>query len=316
MKTRPPTSAFIAVTLNCNSRCLMCDIWKKAEKGFINQKVLRELPFSLKSIDITGGEPFLHPDLSAIVKTIHKTCPHARLLITTNGLIPEQIKQVAPLLLRIDKNMSFRVSLDGAGKIHDRIRGIKGAYNRVVKTLEVFRELKVKDLGIIFTLSKINNHHLIDILDYCKNEKLSFSLNLIHESPIYFGKNNKSLKLSLEDTQKNLKSVTDFFRKSPSPKNFAKTWFYKNLSDYAATGKRKIVCGAGENFFYLNPEGDIYMCHLKDWLIGNLNSQSFNKIWNSRLKPRYMKLAQNCNSCFMICTVRDELKRRPFLLLK
>ena len=57
-----PTSASLAVTLRCNSRCVICDIWKRKNRQELSPVIYKKLPQGLKNIDITGGEPFLRND--------------------------------------------------------------------------------------------------------------------------------------------------------------------------------------------------------------------------------------------------------------
>ncbi|MCL4200798.1 4Fe-4S cluster-binding domain-containing protein, partial [Patescibacteria group bacterium] len=78
-----PKSAFISVTLLCNSRCIHCDIWKNRGLDFLPVSIYKKLPTSLEMVDITGGEPFLRNDIPEIVRIIRKRCPKARILITT-----------------------------------------------------------------------------------------------------------------------------------------------------------------------------------------------------------------------------------------
>jgi len=167
-----PTSASLAVTLRCNSRCVICDIWKRKNRQELSPVIYKKLPQGLKNIDITGGEPFLRNDLVKIVEVVKKTCPKARILVTTNGSMPLKIAKTSQKMLKFDKNLAFRVSLDGIGKTHDKIRGVINSYKKTVETIRILKELNVKDLGIIFTLSKLNQDELPKVLDFCKQEKL------------------------------------------------------------------------------------------------------------------------------------------------
>jgi MoaA/NifB/PqqE/SkfB family radical SAM enzyme len=311
-----PTSASFAVTLRCNSRCLHCDIWRRKTKREISPAIYRKLPPTLKSIDVTGGEPFLRDDLVEIVGALKQACPRARILITTNGLLSKKINQMTKKILHLDKNIAFRVSLDGMGKVHDKIRGAPQAFEKANKTIKALKKLKVKDLGIIFTLTKLNQNEMPRILDFCKKEKLNFSLNLVHESPIYFGVKKMNLRPRPAEISGRLEKTAWFFIPSFNPKNWAKAWFYRGLVSYTQTGKRPIKCGAGENFFYLDPFGDVYLCHLKNWKIGNLKKQSFSQIWQGAERKKYLKMAKTCHDCWMICTARDEIKKIKWRILK
>ena len=67
---KSPTSASLAVTFRCNSKCVMCDLWKKKPKEEMPAHLYRKLPSGLKYIDITGGEPFLRKNLAKIINVL------------------------------------------------------------------------------------------------------------------------------------------------------------------------------------------------------------------------------------------------------
>jgi len=315
MKKKFPTSASIAITYQCNSKCVMCDIWKKKREKESSPDVYKRLPNSLREIDITGGEPFLRDDLPKIVKALRETCPKARILIITNGFLSGKIKIITPKLLKTDKNLAFRVSLDGWGKTHDEIRRFPGGFKKARDSIKILRKNKVRDLGIIFTLTRLNKNELSKLLVFCKKEKIQFSLNLVHDSPISFGRK-KSLRPTQEEVNRSLKEVSEFFFPSLNPKNWAKAWFYQKLKDYIKSERRAIECGAGESFFYLDPNGDVYLCQFKNRKIGNFKKQSFKQIWEGERRSRYLKMKRNCHDCFMICSTKDQIKKNKILIIK
>ena len=311
-----PSGAIVVVTSRCNSRCLMCDIWKKESKKEVNPKIYHKLPSSLKSIDITGGEPFLRGDLIEIVSVLKRSCPRARLLITTNGLLVKKIRKATPKLVKIDKNLAFRVSMDGPESVHDRIRGVPGAFKKAKEALVILKENGVGDLGVIFTLMAQNKSELEKVLDFCRKENLKFSMNLVHDSSIYFGNKHLKLRPSFGDINKSAKLVSNFYKRSIRPQDWAKAWFYQKTSGYVRSNKRPLSCGAGKDFFYLDPLGDIYVCHIKDWKIGNLEKQSFTEIWNGEKRKSCLQKVKNCNDCWMICTAKDRIKKKKVQVLK
>ena len=65
-----PKEAVIAVTYNCNARCMMCNIWKEKPGREVETSTYNKLPTTLKTINISGGEPFLRKDLPEIINII------------------------------------------------------------------------------------------------------------------------------------------------------------------------------------------------------------------------------------------------------
>lgn len=313
MTTRDPSSlpksAFISVTMLCNSRCIHCDIWKNRGLDFLPPEVYRKLPSSLEMVDLTGGEPFLRNDMPQIVRAVRETCPKARILVTTNGFLPAKIKKYIPGIVANDPTIAFRLSLDGWGDTHEKVRGIPNAFDKVMETISILKLAGVKDIGLTFTLMKINQHELRKVYDYCRKERLAFSLNVIHDSPIYFGTGKLHLQPKPKEVKKDFEYLFRQQMKSFNPKNWGKAWFNRYSYEYMLHHKRPFPCGAGENFFYMDPFANIFMCQIKNWPIGNLRKQSFEQIWYAKPKQKFLPLAHACNDCWIVCTAKDAIKR-------
>ena len=312
-----PTEAIIAVTLNCNARCVMCNIWQNKIPGEVKPDFYRKLPKSLKEINITGGEPFLRNDLPDIVKVLGQTCPQARLLINTNGYLTSQIKKLAPQIKSINQNIAIRISLDGYGEIHTKIRGLPNFFEKSMESLRFLKSIGIKDLGISYTLMEQNKHELLRLYDFCKRNNFEFSLTVATDSPIYFGEGKINLRPKFDNILKEIfQKLTKYQRHSLIPKNWVRAWFDEKLLAHIETGTRYFDCKAGEDFFYLDSLGRIYVCHNKPWQMGNLTKYSFEKIFFSEQTAIFKKKARICNDCWMICTARSSIKKRIFTVLQ
>jgi len=312
-----PASAIIAVTFRCNSRCIMCDIWKRkdCQKKELPASFYAKLPNSLKDINLTGGEPFLRSDFMEIIKVIKKNIPKTRLLVNTNGFAKDQIRKIIPAALRIDPNFAVRVSLDGFGKVHDQIRGVTGGFKKALSTLEYFKKIGIKDLGTVFTLTSKNQQDLLKVFNYTLKNNLDFSLNIVHESPIYFGDNKLRLSADFLKIKKDIDFISNKLRNTVKVKNWGRVWFNNKLMQFYVTKKRPVPCGAGNDFFYLNPYGKVYACHLRKLYLGDLKKSSFEEIWKAKKRVDYQKKTSICNDCWMICTVKDQMKKNKIKIL-
>lgn len=304
-----PTNAIIAVTLNCNSRCRMCRIWKNHFRHELSASEYLKLPSSLTDINITGGEPFLRPDLPDIIKNIKKACPRARLVLNSNGFLPQVIDQQIPQILQIDANFAVRLSLDGWEKTHNSIRQIPHGFSSVIKSLGILKKHGVKDLGISFTIMETNYRQIYRIYQFCQKENIQFTPTLISDSPIYFGKNSLDLYPKNNSRLKTTvgKILTQRF-KSSHPKDWFRGWFETELVKYHQTKRRPLACDAGQNFFYLDSVGNIYPCHILDQPLGNICRESFNQIWFSGNSRKIADKCRQCNQCWMICTAKTAIK--------
>jgi Fe-coproporphyrin III synthase len=305
-----PSSAIIAVTLNCNSRCIMCNIWQNHIKGELDPKEFLKLPSTLTDINITGGEPFLRSDLDEIVKNMKIAAPRARLILNTNGFMPHRIGPMMKKILAIDPNFAFRVSIDGIGKAHDDIRRFPDGFNKILKTIETVRALGAKDMGVSFTLGNYNMNELAKVQNFCRKNRLEFSLTVATGSVIYFGKDKQSYRPT--DMEKTSVILTKSAQKHLSrfePKEIVRGWFVKRLLQFMATGKRALPCDAGKGFFYMDSVGNVYTCHIKPWVIGNIRTSSIETILSNHT---YDDKVTSCNDCWMVCTVKTMMRKRIF----
>jgi MoaA/NifB/PqqE/SkfB family radical SAM enzyme len=124
----------------CNCRCVMCDIWKdnKNLKQLTAQDV-KKLLVSLKKLEVkqvvmSGGEALLNPNFFKLCEILKKEKIKVSLL--TTGL---SIKQHAvPLLQWVDDVI---VSLDGDQLLHDAIRNIPKAFEKLKEGVEYLKSL-------------------------------------------------------------------------------------------------------------------------------------------------------------------------------
>ena len=316
-KKTHPSEAIIAVTLNCNARCVMCNIWQNKIKNELKPESYKKLPKSLKEINITGGEPFLRTDLPEIIKIIKETCPNARLLINTNGYLTAQIKRVIPQILSYDPKIAIRISLDGFGQLHTTLRGLPMFFEHAMETLTYLKELGIKDLGVSYTLMEKNKKDLLKLFDFCEKNNYEFSMTVVSDSPIYFGNGKMTLRPKLDKYLLNIFSeIQKKQYKSLAPKKWFRAWFEGKLYQYIENNTRYFDCAAGKDFFYLDSIGRVYTCHLKPWLMGSISDKSFNDIYFSKQADVFRHKAKSCNDCWMVCTARDSIKKHFFTVLK
>lgn len=312
-----PKEAVIAVTLNCNARCVMCNIWQNKIKDEVPPKFYRKLPNTLKEINITGGEPYLRNDLPEIIQVIKKACPHARLILNTNGYLINQIKNLTPLIIKYDPWIALRVSLDGFGNQHDKIRRLPNFFKKAIESLNYFQQTGIKDLGISYTLMEENKDDLLKIYNYCEKNNLEFSLTVATDSPIYFGLGKINLRPKFDNELIGIFArLTKSQYRSIKPKNWVRAWFNEKLLHFIEKKTRYFTCNAGEDFFYLDSLGKVYTCHLKSWQMGNLSKESFEKIYFSKNSDILREKTKICNDCWMVCTARSSIKRKIFLVFK
>lgn len=300
-----PKNAIIAVTFRCNARCTMCDIWKHGPTDQLKPEYYRRLPGSLREVNITGGEPLLRNDLGEIITNLRLINPKMRIVLSTNGLLPERLSR----LLEDHRDIVVRVSIDAIGEKHDIIRGVEGAYQKALLSVEVAKKHGIKDIGICTTITRENadEAHKVQLLAGALG--VSFTATVVHSSPIFFGDQSKCKPDPLQ-TIDTLTKISNRFYASARVKDWFKGYFVDGLLDLARGAPRPISCHAGEEFFYLDPEGNIFPCHLWEKSIGNIIEETYEEI--IARNPDLRQLVKRCpQKCWMTCTVAPEIRRSP-----
>lgn len=303
-----PHNAIVSVTLNCNARCTMCDIWRNDMHGEATPEIFGRLPRSLRDINISGGEPFLRGDLPEILSAIKEGNERARLVISTNGFQPGKTQRLLPAICAADPRVAIRVSIDGMHETHDRIRGIPGGFDKCVQTLELCRDAGIEDLGIGFTLLDENVHELEDVHRFAEERDLQLSITVALDSPIYFGNDKEALRpRNSHALRQAMSRVIDVqYHKWNLKENF-RGWFNKTLLEYHETGRRRFSCDGGSGFFYMDSFANIFLCHILDVKIGNLREQSWEELWGSPAAASARDFATSCHRCWLICTSKSQI---------
>lgn len=316
-KTPQPTHAVIAVTYNCNSRCRMCNIWKRKPEKEISPKVLAKLPKSLDDINISGGEPFLRNDLVEILDIVFERCNPSKLVISTNGLLPEVI--TGKIREIMDKSygdkVEIAVSLDGIGEIHNYNRGISDAYDRVMKTVDSLQSIGFEKIGAGYTFVKGTESGFAGVKKLANTKNLNLGVTIAHNSENYFGTQDNENPDSAE-IEKQLTPLIKDKLKTWQKNELGKSYYLHGSVEYAKTGKPILPCSALRDAFFMDPKGYIYPCNILNDPIGNLVDNDFQSIWTSDEAQKVREVVGNCPTpCWMVCTAKPAIKKHKLKAL-
>ncbi len=286
----------------------MCDIWKQRSTGEMLPEEYLKLPASIKDINLTGGEPFLRNDLLEIIAAIRQACPRARLVISSHGLLVERVRQLAAHLSQLGSSVGVRISIDGIGKTHDLLRGTPRAFTRALQGLQALKEAGIEDLGIGMTILEENVDEVGEVYQLAEALGVELSITIASDSPIYFGDGKTQLRPQNQGKLvKQLQSLIVSEYRRGHPKRWFRAWFEKGLLGYALQGERPLACDAGQSFFYLDPNGGVYGCHILPHRLGSLREENWETLWRSPRAQKARRKAQGCQKCWMICTARTQM---------
>ncbi len=143
----------------CNCRCLMCDIWKIRQTREITAQDMEPHIASLRQLRVgwvvfSGGEPLMHSDLWTMTRMLRRE--GIRITLLTAGLT------LQPFAAKVAEEFDdVIISLDGPPQIHDRIRGMAGAFERLKKGIQALRQIRPSiPINARCTVQKANHRHL------------------------------------------------------------------------------------------------------------------------------------------------------------
>jgi MoaA/NifB/PqqE/SkfB family radical SAM enzyme len=299
----------VAVTMACQSRCTMCDIWRYGRGQEMRPGDYRRLPRSLRQINISGGEPFLRSDLPDVVAVIRDRCRKARILISTNGLSPSRIESMMDRM----HGVGVRVSIDGIGAVDDRTRGVPGSYERALETLHRLKAAGHRDLGISATVSRLAAGELLKVKQLADDEGVEFVSGVAHSSEFYFGPHQDALPRDERQTVvRDLIALRDRQLRSRTVKEWFRAYFTDGLIDYIHRRPRRLFCHAGTEMVYLAPEGTIYPCPVLNRPMGSILQDDVRAM--QRREAATLEFVQRCPvNCWMNCTVNPAMRKRPWV---
>lgn len=307
-----PITLTYSVTAACQSRCKTCQIGqkfcddpKRAEKDLTLEEI-EKIFKTMKPVyffNMSGGEPFLRKDLPEIVALACKYLKPRVIHTPTNAIMSERIIENTERIIKIvrayDPSVPFTVkpSIDGVGELHDEIRGVKGNFDRLLKTIEGLKKLEEKydnfhlELGTV--ISNFNIDHLDEIEDFVHSLGVESYRNEVAECRTEFFNLNDPITPPADVYQRLIK---DFSRKVEEnigkKKSLAKMTEALRVVYYDIAGKilekhtQVIPCYAGVSNVHINYDGGVWPCCVLGYekQMGNLRKYNYNfqKLWHSQ----------------------------------
>jgi MoaA/NifB/PqqE/SkfB family radical SAM enzyme len=306
-----PRDAVVAVNGVCNARCRMCSIWETQHAPLLPISALDALPHTLRDLNLTGGEPFLRDDMAEIGQSARRRLPAARIVVSTNGFLTERILRVAAAWRRDGLRIGIAVSVDGIGPMHDRVRGVPGAFRRVIATLRGLRALAYQPRKVAFTVTRDNVRHLAAVHRLARRLGSQFSCTLAQDSPHYFrvegqADHRAEAPLLAEQVARVARAELGGF----SPRRWARAWYLQLLLETARNGARPLPCRAGRDFFFADWNGMLYPCNVLPIALGKLGAQATpGELLATAAREGRLQPVDSCRRCWMVCTARTAMRR-------
>ena len=292
-----PASLHVELTSACNLNCFYC---YRNSSPFVKEnrlptKKLLQVLFEMSTkglqvVELTGGEPLLHPDFITILEFCCKTFAKVSLLTNATLLNKSLIEKMLPFR----EKLLINISLDSyIPEEHDKRCQVKGSFEKVTGA--------IRDLA--------NNGFLI------RTAMAVDEFNWAHVEPtILLSKELGAKKFTYSSIIPSGRASQNYKSWSIDVKNVVEeeNYILEKYSDFLHVMnenqlkllKKSGGCGAGYRSYAMDPEGNIRLCvtfDSKDGIIGSVVNQELDEIFGNELTQISSKLMtpqpEKCNSC-------------------
>ena len=206
--------------------------------------------------------------------------------------------------------IGIRISIEGLEKTNNEIRGLENGFQRGYETLKKLREMGMKDVGFGMTVQDKNAPDLVPLYKISDEMGMEFATASLHNS-FYFVEA-KNIIHDRPMVAQNFEDLVNELLNSKSPKKWFRAYFNHGLINYIYGQKRLLPCDMSFDTFFIDPYGDVMPCNgTKDKeVMGNLNRQSWEELWNSPEAEEVRKKVRCCDrDCWMIGSVSPAMHK-------
>ncbi len=292
----------ISVSYRCNSRCKTCNVWQRPNDDFTieeYEKTFESVGHAAYWFTFSGGEPTLRKDLPEMVGAAYRHCRPGVINIPTNGIqdkiIPERVERV--LQAAPGSEVIINLSLDGVGVKHDIVRGVKGNFERAMRTYAGLKALKGRyknfTLGVHTVISNFNVDEFENIYAFVRDELRPDSfISEIAEERVELDTVGMGITPPIEKYQPVIERLQegihkaefgDVTRITPRITQAFRDRYY-NIVKRTLVEKRQIIpCLAGVASAQIAPNGDVWTCCIRAESVGNLREHNydFKSVWTT-----------------------------------
>ncbi len=322
LKSREVKALCLHVSHDCNLRCKYCF----ADEGAYHS-VRETMPFGtakaaidfllresgsrkVLEVDFFGGEPLMNLDV--VKKTVYYAKAEAEKLgkrflftTTTNGLLLDD--DVIEFFNAEMENVVL--SLDGRKEVHDAVRKTvngKGSFDAVIAQIKKFVKSRGdKHYYVRGTFTAKNLDFAKDVLFLADEGFDSLSVEpVVTDIP------------ELQIKEEHLPAIEreyeilcdEYIKREEAGKGFNFFHFNVDLEGGPCMSKRVSACGAGNEYFSVVPNGDIYPCHQfagdAKWRMGNVFEGKLDAGIRERFATSCLFTRKKCEGCFakFICS--------------
>ncbi len=298
-------SLTVAMTARCNQRCHGC----LYERGFmagqqLSKQVLDHLvddaaALGIRSLRLYGGEPLLHPDLTATVE--RAVAAGVGTYVTTNGVMLEQ--RIDELYAAGLRYLTF--GLYGTGKAYDDYVGRPGNFARLERGIAAVRDRYGASVRMrmnwLLMRPTCNEQALREAWAFAQRYATPMQIDLVHYSLPYFTEGpERELAFLPEDRPAIVRTVEQLLAMKRERPDLVETSeiALRAVPDWLLRGaEMKVPCDK-YRMLWIGADGTVQLCYVT-FKLGNLNEQRLRELVGS---PEHAQAARDafalrCPNC-------------------
>lgn len=262
-----PDAVMFVLTNKCNLRCTYCyGDFNPTNKDFMDFNKIEWLMPLLKSkgvshIELSGGEPLVHPHFKKILKIGLEN--FSTVAILSNGVLFDD--ELFNIFVQYRDQIALQISIDGCTEeVNSRVRGVRNTWKKSLKSIEKLIENNIK-FRVGYVITKENKDELKDTLELMKNIGVKhFVFTLVNGL-------GRGINLQYSDhcSLNNIRSTSDdFFEMLKIVKEVSDLYGeilvinQVKKSNSGLLNYDKLNCGTGHEIISIYPNGDIFGCQL------------------------------------------------------
>jgi radical SAM protein with 4Fe4S-binding SPASM domain len=294
---RDPIQLTFFLTRKCNARCPFCFYLSRTNDALSTELTLVEIRKvsaglgRLLWLAFSGGEVFLRQDLVDITAAFYERNKPAIILLPTNGLLPDTInKQTEAILKHCRKStVAVKLSLDGPEEVHDRLRGVAGAFHKTLETYERLRPLLDRyrnfELGINTVFCSANQGNMEELIAFVRGLEgiRTHSVSLVRGDVADDSLKRVDMDIyhrTIETLESDMRArrIARYRFQGARLKSAQDILQRRLIHDTATKNERLVPCYAGKLTLVLTEAGDVYPCESFAQKMGNVRE------WNYSVK--------------------------------
>ncbi|MFX0030174.1 MAG: radical SAM protein [Candidatus Hermodarchaeota archaeon] len=288
------------ITTTCNLHCSHC-FGNKSTNNILTLPKIKQIlekitSYKVRDLILTGGEPFLRPDIFEIIQYA-KRCGIENIAITTNGILFDSNNIIQKINENLDVIAQLYIGINGAtSKTHNFIRGA-GQFEKLMRILRK-NEVRKLPIGIDVCVGKWNFHELYDFFDMAQKFSCLF-FNFVPFIPLGVGKAIIDQVLSAEECKSMLEMVHEM--------KLTGEYFDLCFTPYAKVIDKDLTscCNILSEFITLTAQGEIIPClYMKEFNLGSFLNYELEELYSKPIAKYFLEPQKNktkikgyCNKC-------------------